>query len=328
MYNEDVFGGKLYITLYCALSVYIYGCENWRVEKMELKLQNITKNYGEKVVLKDINVQLESGIYGLLGPNGAGKSTLIKLLTDNLKRQQGNILYDGTDILTLGKEYRNLLGYMPQQQGYYGDMPVGAFLMYMAGLKGIPRKKAKKRVDELLQVVSLTDVRYKPVGKLSGGMKQRVLLAQALLNDPKILILDEPTAGVDPQERIKIRNFISEIAEDKIILLATHIVSDVEAIAKEILLLKNGQLIRQEKPYDLLESVEPYVYEVACQKEQLKNLQNKYLISNIRHKEDGFLVKIIADEMPKEYECHEAEANLEDVYLYYFELKESCRTKK
>ncbi len=295
---------------------------------MELKLQNITKNYGEKVVLKDINVQLESGIYGLLGPNGAGKSTLIKLLTDNLKRQQGNILYDGTDILTLGKEYRNLLGYMPQQQGYYGDMPVGAFLMYMAGLKGIPRKKAKKRVDELLQVVSLTDVRYKPVGKLSGGMKQRVLLAQALLNDPKILILDEPTAGVDPQERIKIRNFISEIAEDKIILLATHIVSDVEAIAKEILLLKNGQLIRQEKPYDLLESVEPYVYEVACQKEQLKNLQNKYLISNIRHKEDGFLVKIIADEMPKEYECYEAEANLEDVYLYYFELKESCRTKK
>ena len=295
---------------------------------MELKLQNITKNYGEKVVLKDINVQLESGIYGLLGPNGAGKSTLIKLLTDILKRQQGNILYDGTDILTLGKEYRNLLGYMPQQQGYYGDMPVGAFLMYMAGLKGIPRKKAKKRVDELLQVVSLTDVRYKPVGKLSGGMKQRVLLAQALLNDPKILILDEPTAGVDPQERIKIRNFISEIAEDKIILLATHIVSDVEAIAKEILLLKNGQLIRQEKPYDLLESVEPYVYEVACQKEQLKNLQNKYLISNIRHKEDGFLVKIIADEMPKEYECYEAEANLEDVYLYYFELKESCRTKK
>ena len=295
---------------------------------MELKLQNITKNYGEKVVLKDINVQLESGIYGLLGPNGAGKSTLIKLLTDNLKRQQGNILYDGTDILTLGKEYRNLLGYMPQQQGYYGDMPVGAFLMYMAGLKGIPRKKAKKRVDELLQVVSLTDVRYKPVGKLSGGMKQRVLLAQALLNNPKILILDEPTAGVDPQERIKIRNFISEIAEDKIILLATHIVSDVEAIAKEILLLKNGQLIRQEKPYDLLESVEPYVYEVACQKEQLKNLQNKYLISNIRHKEDGFLVKIIADEMPKEYECYEAEANLEDVYLYYFELKESCRTKK
>lgn len=300
--------------------MYIYGCENWRVEKMELRLQNITKNYGDKVALKDINVQLESGIYGLLGPNGAGKSTLIKLLTDNLKRQQGNILYDGTDILTLGREYRNLLGYMPQQQGYYGDMPVGAFLMYMAYLKGIPRKKAKKRINELLQVVSLTDVRSKPVGKLSGGMKQRVLLAQALLNDPKILILDEPTAGVDPQERIKIRNFISEIAEDKIILLATHIVSDVEAIAKEILLLKNGQMIRQEKPYDLLECVEPYVYEVACEKDRLKKLQNKYIVSNIRHTEDGFLVKIITDEVPDEYECYEAEANLEDVYLYYFEF--------
>ena len=293
---------------------------------MELTLQNITKNYGEKVALKDINVQLESGIYGLLGPNGAGKSTLIKLLTDNLKRQQGSILYDGTDILTLEKEYRNLLGYMPQQQGYYGDMPVGAFLIYMACLKGIPRKKAKKRVNELLQVVSLTEVRSKPVGKLSGGIKQRVLLAQALLNDPKILILDEPTAGVDPQERIKIRNFISEIAEDKIILLATHIVSDVEAIAKEILLLKNGQLIRQEKPYDLLESVEPYVYEVACQKEQLKKLQEQYLVSNIRHTENGFLVKIITDEVPKEYECYEAEANLEDVYLYYFELRESMES--
>lgn len=288
---------------------------------MELKLQNITKNYGDKVALQNINVELEAGIYGLLGPNGAGKSTLIKLLTDNIKRQQGNILYDGTDILTLGKEYRNLLGYMPQQQGYYGDMPVGAFLMYMACLKGISRKKAKKRIDELLQVVSLTDVRSKPVGKLSGGMKQRVLLAQALLNDPKILILDEPTAGVDPQERIKIRNFISEIAEDKIIILATHIVSDVEAVAKEILLLKNGKLIRKEEPYDLFQSVEPYVYEVACRKEELKKLQDKYIVSNIKHTEEGFLVKIITKEKPEEYECYEAEVNLEDVYLYYFELK-------
>lgn len=288
---------------------------------MELKLQNITKNYGDKVALQNINVELEAGIYGLLGPNGAGKSTLIKLLTDNIKRQQGNILYDGTDILTLGKEYRNLLGYMPQQQGYYGDMPVGAFLMYMACLKGISRKKAKKRIDELLQVVSLTDVRSKPVGKLSGGMKQRVLLAQALLNDPKILILDEPTAGVDPQERIKIRNFISEIAEDKIIILATHIVSDVEAVAKEILLLKNGKLIRKEEPYDLFQSVEPYVYEVACRKEELKKLQDKYIVSNIKHTEEGFLVKIITKEKLEEYECYEAEVNLEDVYLYYFELK-------
>ena len=286
---------------------------------MELKLQNITKNYGDKIALENINAVLECGIYGLLGPNGAGKSTLIKLLTDNIKRQQGDILYDGTDILKLGRKYRNLLGYMPQQQGYYADMPVGAFLMYMAHLKGISGKQVEKRLEELLRVVSLTDVRHKPVGKLSGGMKQRVLLAQALLNDPKILILDEPTAGVDPQERIKIRNFISEIAENKIILLATHIVSDVEAVAKEILLLKNGQLLRQDKPFSLIQSVEPYIYEVACQKEALKELQDKYPVSNIRHTEDGFLVKIITEKPPKEYACYEAEANLEDVYLYYFE---------
>ena len=288
---------------------------------MSLKIKNLTKHYGDKCALKEVSAKLDVGIYGLLGPNGAGKSTLIGLLTDTTKREHGEIIYDGQDILNMGAEYRNVLGYMPQQQGYYKDMSAGAFLMYMARLKGLNKNVAKKRVQELLETVNLTEVRNKKIGGFSGGMKQRILLAQALLNDPKVLILDEPTAGVDPQERIRIRNFISEIAEDRIILLATHIVSDVEAIAKEILLLKNGQLIRQEKPYDLLESVEPYVYEVACQKEQLKKLQDKYIVSNIRHTENGFLVKIITDEVPKEYECYEAEANLEDVYLYYFEFR-------
>lgn len=287
---------------------------------MELKLEHISKNYGEKRALDDVSIVLEPGIYGLLGPNGAGKSTMIKLLTDNLKRQDGSILWNGTDILQLGKKYRELLGYMPQQQGYYGDMPVGAFLMYMAKLKGMNKKYARSRVEELLQVVSLTEVRYKKVGSLSGGMKQRVLLAQALLNDPKILILDEPTAGVDPQERIKIRNFISEISNERIVLLATHIVSDVEAVAKEIILLKDGNVIKKDMPYRLLSEVEPHIFEIKCGKQQLKEIEKKFLISNIRHTEHGFWVKVISKDAPDGYEYQQAIPNLEDVYLFHFEL--------
>lgn len=295
-------------------------CKMWGVEKVELKLEHISKNYGEKKALNDVSIAMEPGIYGLLGPNGAGKSTMIKLLTDNLKRQDGSILWNGTEILQLGKDYREILGYMPQQQGYYADMPVGAFLMYMARLKGLHKRYARSRMEELLQVVSLTEVRYKKVGSLSGGMKQRVLLAQALLNDPQILILDEPTAGVDPQERIKIRNFISEISNERIILLATHIVSDVEAVAKEIILLKNGTVVKKDMPYQLLNEVAPYVYEIKCEKRQLKELEQKFLISNIRHTEHGFWVKVISKNVPEEYEYQQAIPNLEDVYLFHFEL--------
>ena len=222
---------------------------------MELKLQNITKNYGEKVALKDINVQLESGIYGLLGPNGAGKSTLIKLLTDNLKRQQGNILYDGTDILTLGKEYRNMLGYMPQQQGYYGDMPVGAFLMYMACLKGIPKKKAKKRVDELLQVVSLTDVRYKPVGKLSGGMKQRVAIARALATDPEVIYFDEPTSALDPQLTGEVLQVMRQLAaEGMTMIVVTHELSFAREVSSHVVFMADGVVVEEGSPSQLFEN--------------------------------------------------------------------------
>lgn len=287
---------------------------------MSLEIRNVTKHYGDKCALKDVSAKLEKGIYGLLGPNGAGKSTFIGLLTDTIKREHGEIIYNGEDILNMGAGYRNVLGYMPQQQGYYKDMPAGVFLMYMAKLKGLNKKRAKERVDELLEIVNLTEVRNKKIGGFSGGMKQRVLLAQALLNDPKVLILDEPTAGVDPQERIRIRNFISEIAQNRIILLATHIVSDVEAVAKEIILLKGGQFIRQGAPYELIQSVEPYVYEIVCSKEQLKEIQQKYIVSNMKYTENGFVVKVIANERPQNYECYETEANLEDVYLYYFEL--------
>ncbi|MBR4027073.1 MAG: ATP-binding cassette domain-containing protein [Lachnospiraceae bacterium] len=286
---------------------------------MKLEIRNLTKTYGQIQALKGVTFTLENGIYGLLGPNGAGKSTLIHLLTDNIKREKGTILWNGTEILNLGKEYRKLLGYMPQQQGYYEDFSAEAFLMYMAQLKGIHKKTAKETVQQMLSVVNLSEVAKERIGSFSGGMKQRLLLAQALLNDPKILILDEPTAGVDPQERIRIRNFISEIATDRIVILATHIVSDVESIAKEIILLKKGDIIEQGTPYELLEMIKSYVYEIYISEEQLKEIQNKYIISNLRHTSKGLAVKILTKYPPKEYEYQNGIANLEDVYLYYFE---------
>lgn len=286
---------------------------------MMLEIKNLTKNYGNITALQDVTITLDNGIYGLLGPNGAGKSTLISLLTDNLKREKGEILYNGTEILKLGRKYRNDLGYMPQQQGYYEELSAGAFLIYMAQLKGMKKKEASDRVSELLDNVNLSEFRNKKMGSFSGGMKQRILLAQALLNDPKVLVLDEPTAGVDPKERIGIRNFISEIAKDRIVLLATHIVSDVESIAKEILLLKKGNIIRKGTPYSLIEEVQPYVKEIYIQPEELPQIQDKFAISNLRYSREGLAVKVITKENTEPFQVTDTTANLEDVYLYYFE---------
>ena len=174
---------------------------------MKLEIKNLSKNYGNIQALCNVSMELDNGIYGLLGPNGAGKSTLINLITDNIKREKGEICWNGKDILKLGKQYRNVLGYMPQEQGYYEEFTAGAFIMYMAKVKGLNRVKIKERMEELLTTVNLQDNRHEKIGSFSGGMKQRLMLIQALLNDPKVLILDEPTAGVDPQERIKIRNY-------------------------------------------------------------------------------------------------------------------------
>lgn len=284
---------------------------------MKLEIQHLSKSYGEVKALKEVSLTLENGIYGLLGPNGAGKSTLIHLLTDNLKRDGGTILWNGKEIQTMGKEYRKVLGYMPQQQGYYKDFSAEAFLFYMAQLKGMRKKEAKAAVAEMLEAVNMTAHAKERMGDFSGGMKQRILLAQALLNHPQILILDEPTAGVDPQERIRIRNFISEIAKDKIVILATHIVSDVESIAKEIVLLKKGEVIEKGAPCELLQNVKNHVYEVQVSQEQLQEMQRKYVISNLRHTTEGLVAKIITDTPPMGAGL--VAANLEDVYLYYFE---------
>ncbi|MCM1190841.1 MAG: ATP-binding cassette domain-containing protein [Butyrivibrio sp.] len=283
---------------------------------MELKIENLSKSFGDVKALNHMSATFTPGVYGVLGPNGAGKSTLINLITDNIARQEGQILWNGREILKGNKEYRKILGYMPQQQGYYEDFTAGAFLMYMAHLKGLDRRTAGSRSRELLQIFNLESARNKRIGGFSGGMKQRLLLAQALLNDPELLILDEPTAGVDPQERIHIRNYISQIATNRIVLLATHIVSDIEAIAKEILLLRSGNVIEIDTPGRLIEKVRKYVWNVEIAEAELPDIQARYLISNLRKNEKGLSLKVICEEPPAGAQPEKA-VNLDDVYLYY-----------
>lgn len=222
---------------------------------MELYVENLTKKYGQKVALRSFSYGFTPGIYGVLGANGAGKTTLMNLITDNVKRDEGSILWDGKDILKLGKDFRKVLGYMPQEQGMYSDFSARAFLRYMADVKQLPWKQAKQQIEELLALVNLQEVAHKKLGGYSGGMRQRILLCQALLGDPKVLILDEPTAGLDPKERLRLRNYIADFAKDRIVFITTHIVSDIETIADDVLLMKEGQLLRHGSPRELMESV-------------------------------------------------------------------------
>lgn len=223
---------------------------------MELVIEHLTKKYGEKVALREFSYSFTPGIYGILGANGAGKSTLMNLITDNVKRNEGQILWDGTDILKLGASFRKLLGYMPQQQGMYSDFSARAFLRYMADVKGLNRKQANRQIEELFELVNLKDAAHKKLVGFSGGMRQRVLLAQALLGEPQILILDEPTAGLDPKERLRLRQYIADLAENRIVFLTTHIVSDIESIATDVLLMKDGALVRHGTPDELIQSVQ------------------------------------------------------------------------
>ena len=242
---------------------------------------------------------------------------MMNLLTDNISRTDGQILFDGTDILKLGKDFRRALGYMPQQQGFYEHMTAQTFLYYMADLKGIPKKQAAQEIDALLEVTNLSHVRHKKLGGYSGGMKQRVLLAQALLGDPKVVILDEPTAGLDPKERIRIRNFISSMSRNRIILLATHIVSDIESISDQILMMKKGQMVGIGTPGELIESVADKVKEMPCPPEELDRVQEQYKVGNIFQRRGETWVRIIGDNLPAEGQYVEDHLSLEDVYLYY-----------
>lgn len=295
---------------------------------MELLLENLSKTYGTVQALKSVSYTFEPGVYGILGANGAGKSTMINLITDNVSRDSkgngGKILFDGVDILKLGKKFRALVGYMPQQQGFYEDFSPKAFLKYMAEIKGVRGKNdegktVNQQIDELLEVVNLTQVAYKKIGGFSGGMKQRVLLAQALLGNPKILILDEPTAGLDPKERIGIRNYIAELSKDKIILFATHVVSDIECIADRVMLLKKGEIIAEGTPVELIEQMQGKVAEITCSLDDVSDLQEKYKVGNIRQRKNGLALRIVGDELPEEAVKVNDNIDLEDVYLYYFE---------
>ncbi|SYX86209.1 ABC transporter ATP-binding protein [Paenibacillus alvei] len=290
---------------------------------MELSIQHVTKRYqrGRKTALCNVSATLTPGIYGILGPNGAGKSTLMNLITDQLRPDEGAITYNQQPIRKLGRAYRNVLGYMPQQQGIFGEFTARRFLWYIAALKGLPAKQTKQRVEHLLDTVNLASEAERRLSTYSGGMKQRILIAQALLNDPEIVILDEPTAGLDPKERIRLRNFISTIAVNKIVLIATHVVSDIESIAKEILLIKNGQLIAKDTPQHIVTAIEGNVYEAYISVDQLDQIQGNYKISNIMTTPEGLQVRFISENgvLPMNMETRLVQPNLEDLYLSQFE---------
>ena len=287
---------------------------------MELELKELKKSYGNVHALRGISYKFSTGIYGILGANGAGKSTMINLITDNIIRDDdgGAVYYNGKEILQMGKEFRKKVGYMPQQQGFYEDFSPRTFLRYIAEIKGIRAKDAKMQTEELLLVVNLSKVADKKIGGFSGGMKQRVLLAQALLGKPDILILDEPTAGLDPKERIALRNYIAGLSKNKIILLATHVVSDIECIADRVLFIKKGRIVAEGTPEELINSMIGKVGEITCSLENVEGLQEKYRIGNIRQRKSGLVLRIAGDTLPADAVLVDNNIDLEDVYLYYF----------
>lgn len=288
---------------------------------MELTLKNITKVFKDKIAVNDFNVTLTSGVYGLLGPNGAGKTSLMRIIADVSNATSGEVYLNGKSKTELGADYRDVLGYLPQDVGFYKSFTAQKFLEYVATLKGIDKEKASIKIDKLLKFVNLEKDRKRKIGKFSGGMKQRLGIAQALLNDPKILILDEPTAGLDPNERIRFKNLIAEISRDKIVILSTHIVSDVEFIANEILIMRDGDLVEKATPVEILNSIRGKVHSLKIKEDLLHKVQSKFKVSNIIRDHEHIMVRVVGDENPliDGVEVIDESPNLEDLFLYYFD---------
>lgn len=285
---------------------------------MELQLENVSKNYGTLRALKQVNYTFTEGIYGLLGANGSGKTTMIRLLCNLQKPTEGRILFDGKDIKKAGQNYRSILGYLPQDFGYYPDFTCYKFLFYIATLKGFSKKNAPDRIIEVLSQVDLLDVKDKEIRQLSGGMRQRLGIAQAILNDPKLLILDEPTVGVDPQERVKFRNLVHRIARGRTVILSTHIVSDIEYTATQLLFMRLGQIVGSGTPDSLLQQLDGKIWECSVPFGEADQYYDKFkIISQINH-EEGCTLRLFHEGKPMEA-AKQVKANLEDLYLYHFD---------
>ena len=290
---------------------------------MELSLDRLTKHYGSKIAVDCVSAVLTPGVYGLLGENGAGKTTLMRMLCSVLEATSGEVFYDGRNVIEMGAEYRNILGYLPQDFGYYPDYTAMEFLRYIAALKGIPRRQALQRSGDLLETTGLSQVSSKKIKTFSGGMKQRLGIAQALLNNPEVLILDEPTAGLDPKERVRFRNLLADYAGDKIVLLSTHIVSDIEAIADHVFIMKKGSFVTQGSVAELTAQAQGKVWEVEAAPDEVRHWEKQATVVNLRHEEKHVVLRIVSDEKPDQ-EATACEASLEDLYLYYFREQQKC----
>ncbi|MBR5273478.1 MAG: ATP-binding cassette domain-containing protein [Clostridia bacterium] len=284
---------------------------------MTLNIHSVKKCYGTKNALNNFSAELTNGVYGLLGPNGSGKTTLINILVGLLEADGGEITYNGENVKKIRTQYIDKIGFLPQYPSFYKNFKAEQFLLYMCELKGIDKKFAHQRVDELLQMVNLSQERNKKIGSFSGGMKQRLGIAQAMLNDPEILILDEPTAGLDPVERVRFRNIISRLSENRIVLLATHIVSDIEYIANEVILLKEGKLVAQEKPQKLLKSIEGRVWQVEADETEMAEYVRNHIIGNVTFDNGKCNLRIISASKPSE-NAVSISPKLEDVFLDCF----------
>lgn len=292
---------------------------------MELSIEKLSKRFGSKVAVNNISVSLQPGVYGLLGANGAGKTTLMRMICGVLKPTSGKIIYDGKEIEQLGETYRSYLGYLPQDFGYYPDFTAKEYLDFIAAVKGLETTTAKKKVSKILETVNLSDVARKKIRTFSGGMKQRLGIAQAVINDPHILVLDEPTAGLDPKERMRFRNLIAELAKDKIVILSTHIVSDIDYIADNVLMLKNGNLIMNCSTDSAIHSMDGKVWHCKLHQSQIDEVSNRFRVVNLHHEsENEVLLRIVNDTQPLSGATN-VSPTLDDLYLYHFQDEEIRR---